>query len=79
MRAGVAALAGAALLAGCGEDKTKPLQVSPQTYQQMVEAFSTGVLALIAIAAFVLRDRTRPLPRRRLVVLWGALLGQWLL
>lgn len=40
---------------------------------------STGVLALIAIAAFVLRDRTQPLPRRRLLVLWGALLGQWLL
>ena len=35
------------VVAGCAEDKTKPLQVSPATYRQMVTAFSTGVLALV--------------------------------
>jgi tetratricopeptide (TPR) repeat protein len=41
------------LLSGCGEDKTRPLQVPPDRYQQAVSAFTTGVTAL------VVDDRTR--------------------
>jgi hypothetical protein len=33
--------------AGCSEDKTKPLELPPERYEQMVSAFCEGTLALV--------------------------------